>query len=157
MSILILDAARTNVESQIDKRITNAFDKYVWQYTVIPEHLFLTNPHMATHTAIVLIEKNYLNNPTANLEEERIRIAIYHPSLDEPLILETDVHFQQVLYSSTIHPAFVTAPIRPANVHIDDWIKTIHSELPPYYPVTGDRAAELTRRFTIKSQALFLH
>jgi len=157
MSILILDAARTSVESQIDRRITTAFEKYIWQYTTIPDHLFLTNPHMATHAAIVLIEKGYLNDPTANLEDARIRFAIYHPTLDEPLIFETDVHFQKVLYASSIHPSVVLSGMQLPDIRMDEWIKIIHHELPPYFPVEGDRVAELTSRYTIKSQALFLH
>lgn len=159
MSILILDAARTSVESQIDKLITTAFEKYIWQYTAIPDHLFLTNPHMATHTAIVLIEKGYLNNPTANLEEEHIRFAIYHPTLDEPLTFETDLLFQNVTYSSGVDSKLqqLDELASHSRVHVDDWIKAIHQELPPYFPVESDRAAELTRRYTIKSQALFLH
>ncbi len=157
MSILILDAARTNVESQIDKLITTAFEKYIWQYTTIPDHLFLTNPHMATHAAIVLIEKGYLIDPTARLEEARIRFAIYHPTLDEPLIFETDAHFQKVLYASSIFPSIMLSEVQLPNIRMDEWIKVIQCELPPYFPVDGDRAAELTSRYTIKSQALFLH
>lgn len=157
MSILILDAARTNVECQIDKLIATAFEKYIWQYTTIPDHLFLTNPHMATHAAIVLIEKGYLNDPTAKLDEARIRFAIYHPTLDEPLIFETDTHFQKVLYASSISPSVTLSEMQLSDIRMDEWIKIIHFELPPYFPTEGDRAAELTRRYTIKSQALFLH
>ncbi len=159
MSILILDLQRTEDECDLDTQITSLFSSYVWQYTTIPDDLFLLDPRSGASRAIILIEKAYLMDPTANLEESHIRFALYHPRLKERLIFETDtkLSFIRNIICSDEVDCELQHLAHQHEVSAVTWINKLKELYPPRALSTHEQTNEIVDRYTMRCQSLFLH
>lgn len=158
MSLLLLNPEVAQFNAVVDRRILDTLTDYCVQYGPIPERLYLTNPTLAVHIAIVIVDVS--QRDTLGPTRPVINLAFYHPEHLSPLYIQTCREFNHVYSAHSDDAEWSEFLIDGEPEFEDDFPEDYFERLLKAYPsfsrISDSMAKARIRHFTFPIQSLNL-
>lgn len=158
MSRLILNTVVAQRNIDVDRDIFNTFAGYCLQYHVIPDRLYLTDPSLASHTAVVLVD---ISNRNLNADHRAmIQLAFYHPLHTSPLLITTSRDFDYIHYAVSDSEEwgeflFDDTTEIPDNQPVN-YFKRLTEAYPTFTRLSDELAKERVSQFTLPLETVYI-